>query len=275
VVLSHNDSLGAAYSACCTRNVFGDLSSYALCPSHPDVQTWFVELCAAVAREGFAGLQLEALSFMGFNHAGLHDKQGTTVSPLLDWLLSICACPACQAGYGALSTTIAARARAGIDACIETRQAAAGSLAEQVAAVLGDEAIAAILAHRRAVILDLLERIRAACRLPISLRMTPSALFTGGKTGLPFADISGPVDSACLTFFGSTLEQMRSAAAVAADRPERLPLEGGFIFHSPDCRSAADVRSRMKILHEAKFDSVILYCYGMATAEQWKWLQES
>lgn len=102
LVLCHNDSLGKEHPEYCVRNQHGDVYSYALCPSHPAVQDYCVELCRQAAAQPYVDeLDLEALGWLGFAHNGLHEKCGVELSRSEVLALSQCHCEHCQKGDGA------------------------------------------------------------------------------------------------------------------------------------------------------------------------------
>lgn len=92
LVLCHNDLLGRRFPDLAIRNYRGEPYSYTLCPAQPDVQEFIVALIRDVARiEGVTGLDLEALSFMGYEHNSLHDKRAVEPAPQLN----VCHCSVC------------------------------------------------------------------------------------------------------------------------------------------------------------------------------------
>ena len=92
VVLTHNDWMGRQHPDCCIRNYRNEAYSYALCPAQPDVQEYILALIRDVSRlPGIVGLDLEALSFMGYDHYSLHDKRAVEIDPRLN----VCHCSVC------------------------------------------------------------------------------------------------------------------------------------------------------------------------------------
>ena len=255
-VLCHYDDLGMLYPECCIENAFGDRYTYALCPSHPDVQTYIMALCADVANfPGVAGLDVEALSFMGYEHQSLHDKRGVTLDHEQISLLSLCFCEHCRKEMG----TGAEAMRQGIRMSIQTGETTDWSI---------------VLDARHAVLRKLLARLREVTKsVPINLRMSTEPCFHGGKTALPVADAAPFVDAATLTFFGSSFERMQRQLS---DIPScNLPLHGGFVFHNPDCISERDVRKRLALLDTPYFSGTSFYSYGMASEQQLGWLRNA
>ena len=93
LVLCHNDGLGRQHPDACIRNYRNEAYSYALCPAQPDVQQYILALARDVSRlPGVVGLDLEALSFMGYEHNSLHDKRAVAIDPRLN----VCHCSVCR-----------------------------------------------------------------------------------------------------------------------------------------------------------------------------------
>lgn len=98
VVLCHDDTLGRRHLDLVTRNAFGDLYPYALCPASPDVREYAQTLLEEVVlAHPVRGVVLEACGPVGVEHAALHDKTAfATWRPIDSALLSLCFCDACR-----------------------------------------------------------------------------------------------------------------------------------------------------------------------------------
>jgi hypothetical protein len=124
VVLTHNSELAAAAPdvACAVQNAFGDRYPWALCAGSAAVREYAAGLAAEVAaRPEVDGIELEACGWYGFEHGSAHDKTGDVTGqarPAGEWLLSLCFCAGCRAGYaaaGADPDKLAAQVRAATD----------------------------------------------------------------------------------------------------------------------------------------------------------------
>jgi hypothetical protein len=121
VVVTHNSRLAGA-GECSVRNAFGDVYPWALCAGSDPVREYAALLAAgAAALTGVDAIELEACGWYGFEHGSAHDKTGDVTSragPAGDWLLSLCFCAGCRAGYaaaGADPEKLAALVRAAAD----------------------------------------------------------------------------------------------------------------------------------------------------------------
>lgn len=288
IVLCHQDGAGRAPEFCMT-NVYGETLDYALCPSQSAVRDWCGALCAsAAALPGIESLDIEAASFMGFDHQSPHDKRGVPLPAAIQWLLSLCVCTACRARLDAnqpgLADAVANRARAAIDGYLARWDGTAANTAAVTTPVSVEEALTLwfgadvldrLLAVRQDVLRELLASIRARTgTTPLWIRLAGSPLFTGGKTALPLDALAGLADGAVMTWLGAPLDTItkESQALPAADR-RAVPVRGGFTLHAPDCVSERDVAARVSALRGAGMHGVTAYCYGLAAEAHLAWLR--
>lgn len=119
VVLAHNSRMGREHPDTSVVNAYGDRYPWAPCIAQPAVRAYLVELATeAATRPGAAGTELESLGWYGLAHLHAHDKIGGV--PLGDaeqYLMSLCFCPHCRAGYaerGVDGEALAAAVRRGL-----------------------------------------------------------------------------------------------------------------------------------------------------------------
>ena len=275
-VFCHNDFLGETAPDACAVNCFGDRYSHALCPANEDARRYAIALAAAVAQiEGIAAIDAEAVSFMGLEHGGLHDKRGVQLPAAIDWLLSICLCAACRDNLGAdAADDIGRKSRFAVGEFFENFPNApdAIDLPVELAEILGAENFAALLEHRRRTVKSLLAEMRENLNgKPLNLRLAASPLFNGGKTALDWADAADAADEATLTFFGKSTHAI--AAEINALPATNLKLHGGLMFHQPDCAAQTNLREKVELFSADKFAGLAFYSYGMATRAHLQWLK--
>ena len=248
VVLCHNDG---GHNLPTVVNAFGERYPHALCPANAQVQEHCINTCRTAASvEGICGLDIEALSWMGYEHGGLHDKRGVPMNPEVAWWLSICCCTACEAALPGVAALLRSRIRAWLDDPY--------ALVEPIDS-------SAIIEHRHRVQMLLLQRIREALAgVTLNLRIAPDERFSGGKCSLPVASVAGLVDEVTYTFFGAPVDKMR----VPEDRS--VPAHCGFVFHEPDTKSEEDMRRRFEAVPA---DGYGFYSFGMAARPHWRWLK--
>ncbi|MGG2465331.1 hypothetical protein ACO0M4_37190 [Streptomyces sp. RGM 3693] len=104
VVLAHNSRLGAEHPSSVVRNAYGDRYPWAPCIARPEVRDYLVRLAAeAAVRPGARGVELESCGWYGLAHLHGHDKlAGVGLGGAAQYLMSLCCCPVCRAGYAGL-----------------------------------------------------------------------------------------------------------------------------------------------------------------------------
>ncbi|MFV0136702.1 hypothetical protein ACLGIH_26460 [Streptomyces sp. HMX87] len=102
VVLAHNSRLGADHPHTSVVNAYGDRYPWAPCIAQPATRAYLVDLAAeAAVRPGARGTELESLGWYGLAHLHAHDKTGGVgLGDAGQYLMSLCFCPDCRAGYG-------------------------------------------------------------------------------------------------------------------------------------------------------------------------------
>ncbi|MEV5946570.1 hypothetical protein [Streptomyces sp. NPDC051993] len=101
VVLAHNSRLGAEHPDTSVVNAYGDRYPWAPCIAQPQVRSYLVALAAeAAVRPGARGTELESCGWYGLAHLHAHDKTaGVPLDDTAQYLMSLCFCAACEAGY--------------------------------------------------------------------------------------------------------------------------------------------------------------------------------
>ncbi|MEU9408083.1 hypothetical protein AB0E08_20685 [Streptomyces sp. NPDC048281] len=102
VILAHNSRLGAEHPDTSVVNAYGDRYPWAPCIAQPATRAYLADLAAeAAVRPGAAGTELESLGWYGLQHLHAHDKTaGVGLGDAGQYLMALCFCPACRAGYG-------------------------------------------------------------------------------------------------------------------------------------------------------------------------------
>ncbi|MYT71068.1 MULTISPECIES: hypothetical protein [unclassified Streptomyces] len=203
VVLAHNSRLGAERPDTSVVNAYGDRYPWAPCIAQPATRAFLVALAAeAATRPGARGTELESLGWYGLAHLHAHDKiGGVGLGEAAQYLMSLCFCPDCRAGY----------ARHGLDAEELSRSVRAalepvwrGEPADDgwagVEKLLGAEQAAATRAYRDITARTLQEAAVAAVReaapagFQVLLHADPVSYHCGANAGVDPAHILAVAD---------------------------------------------------------------------------------
>ncbi|MEC3993394.1 hypothetical protein VSR01_07490 [Actinacidiphila sp. DG2A-62] len=216
VVLAHNSRMGRDRPDTSVVNAYGDRYPWAPCIAQPAVRAYLVELAAeAATRPGASGTELESLGWYGLAHLHAHDKIGGV--PLGDaeqYLMSLCFCPHCRAGYadrGVDGERLAAAVRRGLAPHWAGRGTAPGAVLDAPvgAALLGDaDLAAAVLDWRTRQARSLQEAVVAAVRaaaepgFQVLMHADPAPYRCGANAGVDAAHILGVADGLVLPCTG-------------------------------------------------------------------------
>ncbi|MET7367107.1 hypothetical protein ABZS61_14920 [Streptomyces sp. NPDC005566] len=213
VVLAHNSRLGAEHPDTSVVNAYGDRYPWAPCIAQPAVHTYLVDMAAeAAVRPGAHGTELESCGWYGFAHLHAHDKTaGVGLGDAAQYLMSLCFCAACRAGYGGQGLD-AEELGAAVRRALEPVWAGSGSGDtgwSGVEKLLGAGLADATLRWRGQVARTLQESAVAAVRqaaegrdFQVLLHADPAPYRTGANVGVEAAHILSTADGVVLPCTG-------------------------------------------------------------------------
>jgi len=232
VVLAHNSRMGADRPDTSVVNAYGDRYPWAPCIAQPATRAYLVELAAeAAVRPGARGTELESLGWYGLQHLHAHDKTGgVALGDAGTYLMALCFCPDCRAGYGEQgldADELAASVRAaleplwrgapddggwaGVEKLLgETKAAATRAWRDETARTLQESAVRAV-------------RAAAPEGFQVLLHADPVTYHVGANAGVDPAHILSVADGVVVPCAGGTglltpfAEQRRQGAVVAAN----------------------------------------------------------
>lgn len=212
VVLAHSSRLGAEHPETSVVNAYGDRYPWAPCIARPEVRAYLVDLAAeAAVRDGARGTELESCGWYGFAHLHAHDKVGGVgLGEAAQYLMSLCFCPDCRAGYGGHGLE-AEELRLAVRGAMEPVWAGAGAPEAGwggVEKLLGVDRAAATLRWRAEVARGLQESVVAAVRVAaapgfqVLLHADPAPYRCGANVGVDPEHVLSVADGVVLPCTG-------------------------------------------------------------------------
>ena len=98
-VYMHNSAIGMASPEAAVTNVFGNKFLSELCPINPAVRGYALGLTKDLVSRGLNGVVAESLHFHGARHGEHHERFFIELSPVSEFLFSLCFCKSCAANY--------------------------------------------------------------------------------------------------------------------------------------------------------------------------------
>lgn len=270
VVLAHNSRLGAEHPDTSVVNAYGDHYPWAPCIAQAATRAYLVDLAAeAAVRPGAHGTELESLGWYGLQHLHAHDKTaGVALGDAGQYLMSLCFCPACRAGYGEQGLDADVLAAAVRDALEPLWRGAADDGGwPTVDKLLGQDTAAATRAWRDTTARTLQEQAVTAVRaeapdgFQVLLHADPVPYHCGANAGVDPAHILSVADGVVVPCTGGTdllapfAEQAREEAVLAANFTVVSGMGG-----SPGTLAADAARARARGATELR-----LYHAGLAS----------
>ncbi len=119
----HNSGLGNAHPDMVVENPWGDRITHTLCPSNESVRDLVLSVMQDVAGMGiFARVLLESIEYLPLRHDHHHEVIGVPLDPDMEFLASLCFCPAClkrSADGGIDTAAVRGWVRDTVDATLE------------------------------------------------------------------------------------------------------------------------------------------------------------
>jgi len=98
-VYMHNSAIGMANPESTVTNVFGNRFLSELCPANPGVSGYVLGLTKDLASRGIKAITAESLHFHGARHGEHHERFFIELSPVSEFLFSLCFCSNCQINF--------------------------------------------------------------------------------------------------------------------------------------------------------------------------------
>ncbi|WP_181133526.1 hypothetical protein [Rathayibacter sp. AY2B7] len=226
LALTHADGIAAGGTSSpvapdlCTTNAFGDVYTYALCPSSEEVRLYAATLTSeCVTLAGVDSVTLEAGGPMGFGHMSAHEKTaGADNGPLDEALLSVCFCAACCSVYDQRGGADALRHS--VREALSRAPGTSSTLDDGLRAALGDTTADVLLETRQSAARELrttvLDAARSAGASRVSVHCSSEVWATGPFGALldDARDLDGVIAAAWAQGPESVAEVSRLARSV-------------------------------------------------------------
>ena len=295
----HNSTMGERYPDCATRNAFGDLYPYALCPANPDVRAYTAAISADIARYGVTTLIPESVYYQPFEHGHHHERSHYPYSETVKFLLGLCFCEHCQAA--ALTTGVdIGRIHRFVRDVLERVISGEASpvddlpLDSRVIGALADGEMARFLDVRRAIVTGLVAEIVAAVEATGSTRVCVMD-WSGGLASYASGQLEGSrsidrgwldgIDAAAIARVGHGLSMLAYTHdigrfrddvlayrdAIPSDRTMSLALRP----MPPDCTARGELDAKLDVLKNFDIDWVEFYHYGLMRLTNLGWVEQA
>ena len=152
-VYMHNSALGMTYPNATVTNVFGNKFLSELCPINKAVQGYAIGLTKDLASRGVKSIMAESLHFHGARHGEHHERFFMELSPITEFLFSLCFCTDCKSNFSGDSDLLASKIKEKLQIVFDDKDPWLGKTLTKVllAEILGEEILKYLSAREEAV----------------------------------------------------------------------------------------------------------------------------
>jgi hypothetical protein len=272
VVCCHNTPLGQQHPEFTSRNAFGDPYPYSLCPAHPAVRDYVVNLVAdLVDRHDLAGVALETPGWLPYDHGFHHEFALVPLDRFAKSLLALCfadaTCSAARA-VGIDADRLQARTRELLERYLSADLALSEALATEwwLAEVVSDPEFAAFLHWRCRVVADLVADVKAAVPAPTRLAVIPTVQRPPAAAWLEGSDLAllaGVADALEVPLYQPSAEEAWLSAWDARRRAGDAAALHFILRPSfPDLANGAETVAAVRRLEPLRPAGIAFYNYG-------------
>ncbi|MCC2666012.1 MAG: hypothetical protein K0S35_3934 [Geminicoccaceae bacterium] len=272
VVCCHNTPLGQQHPEFTSRNAFGDPYPYSLCPAHPAVRDYVVNLVAdLVDRHDLAGVALETPGWLPYDHGFHHEFALVPLDRFAKSLLALCfadaTCSAARA-VGIDADRLQARTRELLERYLGADLALSEALATEwwLAEVVSDPEFAAFLHWRCRVVADLVADVKAAVPAPTRLAVIPTVQRPPAAAWLEGSDLAllaGVADALEVPLYQPSAEEAWLSAWDARRRAGDAAALNFILRPSfPDLANGAETVAAVRRLEPLRPAGIAFYNYG-------------
>jgi hypothetical protein len=152
-VYMHNSAIGRTHPSATVTNVFGNKFLSELCPINKAVQGYALGMTKDLASRGINAIMAESLHFHGARHGEHHERFFMELSPVTEFLFSLCFCEACKSNFTGDANSLAQKIKQSLQVVFDDKDPWLGKVltTEFLAEILGQEILQYLLAREDAV----------------------------------------------------------------------------------------------------------------------------
>ena len=159
-VYMHNSAIGMTHPETTVTNVFGNRFLSELCPVNKSIQGYAVGMTKDLASRGVKSIMAESLHFHGARHGEHHERFFMELSPITEFLYSLCFCKECKASFKGNIAALVEKVKSALNLVFDDKDPWLGKdlSKELLADILGPE-ILEYLGARESAVAELYQKV--------------------------------------------------------------------------------------------------------------------
>jgi hypothetical protein len=286
VVCFHNSKLSAENPDYRVESAFGDPQEHSLCPSHPEVRSYFADVVAAVERRGVSQVQLEAIGypsvFHGHGETFGHDKRQVLTTRAEEALVSQCFCDACRSAMEARGLDADRLQRLVRDIVTDSFEAPDSSPPRIGSLVQERPVLADLFDVRCEIITDLVQRMASTLSSAdlnyyvgsdARSRIVPNDGIPGNgwSSGVRLRDVAPHLDRMHVSCYTSDVDAIEERIH-ALDRLSDHTIDAGITFDPDVIDNEEDLRTVVSTIQDLIDGDLLVYHHSLLTDAHLEWV---
>lgn len=285
-VYMHNSALGMTYPNATVTNVFGNKFLSELCPINKVVQGYAIGLTKDLASRGVKSIMAESLHFHGARHGEHHERFFMELSPITEFLFSLCFCADCKSNFSGDADSLASKIKAKLQIVFDDKDPWLGKTLTKVllAEILGEEILKYLSAREEAVsgVYEKVVAIAHASGVKFKYEDQSPLLDTNSADTLKRSWELG-IDNQCISKIVDTYEPLtyRTTPAAVSDlidsyqKTVSAPVSSILRPTFPDCTDEQNLIAKVNALKDLGITEIDFYLLDTFRPRDLTWIKKA
>jgi hypothetical protein len=285
-VYMHNSAIGMTHPETTVTNVFGNKFLSELCPVNKKVQGYAIGMTKDLASRGVKSIMAESLHFHGARHGEHHERFFMELSPVTEFLYSLCFCKDCKSNFAGNAEVLADKVKSKLQIVFDDKDPWLGKVLskELLAEIVGSEILDYLTSRENAVAALYQEVVSVAHKSgtefkyedqsPLLDTNSAKTLDRSWELGIDNQKISKIVDRYEPLVYRTTPE---GVSALANSYLKDLPVTVSAILRPtfPDCTEEQNLIGKVKSLRELGINEIDFYLLDTFRPRDLTWVKKA
>ena len=285
-VYMHNSAIGMKYPETTVTNVFGNKFLSELCPVNKAVQGYAIGMTKDLASRGVKSIMAESLHFHGARHGEHHERFFMELSPVTEFLYSLCFCKACKENFAGDADALVEKFKFNLQIVFDDKDPWLGKVLSKdlLAEIIGPEILGYLISRESAVAALYQEVVSVAHKSgakfiyedqsPLLDTNSAKTLDRSWELGIDNQKISKIVDRYEPLVYRTTPEGV-SALANSYLKDLSVPVSAILRPTFPDCTAEQNLIAKVKALRELGINEIDFYLLDTFRPRDLIWVKKA
>jgi hypothetical protein len=285
-VYMHNSAIGMTHPVSTVTNAFGNKFLSELCPVNKAVQGYAIGLTKDLASRGVKSIMAESLHFHGARHGEHHERFFMELSPVTEFLYSLCFCKDCKGNFAGNADSLSDKVKSKLQIFFDDKDPWLGKVLskELLAEILGPE-IFDYLTARESAVAELYQKVVSVAhesgvkfkyedQSPLLDINSAKTLDRSWELGIDNQKISKIVDTYEPLIYRTSPEGVESLASNYL-KDISAPVSAILRPTFPDCTEEQNLIAKVKALSELGINEIDFYLLDTFRPRDLTWVKKA